>query len=259
MRKILICGAKNSGKDHAAYHIQNTLFNGSTSKVCIFGTSDPVKRCLYDFIESGAKTNLIWGSSIDREGPLNGFKYPFSNEIIFDNVEGKGRKWCNILFNSVFIDAMTKLRSWANNEIISKENPPTVRRLLQTLATDWAMSVDNTVWARQMINSLIMIENGYHYTNRLGACPAKKNKEPEVVIVTGGRFEMEIKSIREYSGEVWLIERPDFIVKENDRNTHLAETNIGTVDKSLFDKIIINDGNIENFEEKVRNTYNDYQ
>lgn len=104
-----------------------------------------------------------------------------------------------------------------------------IRRLLQRLGTEAGRQ---TLWDSIWIDAAL--------TNL---------SEDARVVVTDGRFYNEFDSIRERGGEVWRVERPGV----GPLNDHASETE--AILYPHFDRVIVNDGTLEDLAEKVRIAY----
>ena len=71
----------------------------------------------------------------------------------------------------------------------------------------------------------------------------------EDVVISDGRFINEFEAVRNIGGEVWRIERPGV----GPANDHPSELEALTYDK--FALFIINDGNLEDYKETIKNAY----
>lgn len=107
---------------------------------------------------------------------------------------------------------------------VAKESYPEIRRLLQRLGTDVV---------RQMFGDDVWVKAGF------------AQMEPDwFYVITDVRFPNEGEAIRDAGGEVWRIIRPGV----GPLNDHPSET---LVDSVTVDRIIHNDGSLEDLEERV--------
>lgn len=68
----------------------------------------------------------------------------------------------------------------------------------------------------------------------------------DILVVTDARFPNEAEAIREAGGEVWHIIRPE--LEEGEQDSHASEQ---PLPEELVDKVILNDGTLEEFEEAL--------
>lgn len=112
----------------------------------------------------------------------------------------------------------------------AKKNPE-VRRLLQQLGTDVGRNmIGENVW----VNITARKIDDHLYADR-------------PVVLTGVRFLNELAMIRQFAGECWWVERPG---KGGalEHSTHASENG---VTGDLFDRVIHNDGSLEDLYAKV--------
>lgn len=101
----------------------------------------------------------------------------------------------------------------------------TVRKIMQTIGTDWGREIiDNDVWVKiwQMRISQFAL-----------------------VSVDDVRFENEARAVKDMGGQLWKVIRPG--VQNTD--THKSEGRLDQWDE--FDRIVVNDGSMEQLEEQV--------
>lgn len=73
----------------------------------------------------------------------------------------------------------------------------------------------------------------------------------QVLVITDVRFPNEAKRIKEYGGEIWEIIRPELDEQESG-DAHASEQPLA---RELVDKVIINDGSLEDFKAKIANAW----
>jgi len=115
--------------------------------------------------------------------------------------------------------------AWFNKAAVIQEINASPRYLLQTLGTEWGRNlICEDVWIR--------------------AWKARAEKYDQV-IVDDVRFENEAEAVKAMGGEMWQIYRPSATYS----GLHSSE---GSLDKwHGFDRIIENDGTIEEFRAKI--------
>lgn len=110
---------------------------------------------------------------------------------------------------------------------------PTARHLLQTLGT---------AWGRELIHSRLWIEL---WSDRVR--PLLELGQP--VVCDDLRTPEEMQAVRELGGECWLIERPQGAI--TDANT-LAHSTEGALAGVRFDRVLVNDGTIEDLLDQAK-------
>lgn len=108
-----------------------------------------------------------------------------------------------------------------------------VRRVLQTLGTECARSVDEDIWVRYGLRRAQEMLTG---------------DKIRCVVVTDCRFRNEIKAIREAGGEVWHLSR-SIAIKGS---THASETDMFDPEiEQYVSRTIQNDGSLEDLRRLV--------
>lgn len=103
---------------------------------------------------------------------------------------------------------------------------PGVREFLQALGVAARQHISETVWIDALFRSLDT--ERYRY------------------VITDVRFPNEADAVRERGGQVWRVERPG----TGPANDHQSET---ALNDYPFDRIILNDGTLQDLRAKVRN------
>ena len=102
----------------------------------------------------------------------------------------------------------------------------TYRHLAQTIGTDWGRKlVHPDIWVRPAL--------------------ARFEKVGGFAVIDDMRFPNEYRAVLDAGGEVWRITRPD----ATRPNAHVSE---GALDGLTFDLDLVNDGTVEELQEKVR-------
>jgi hypothetical protein len=112
-----------------------------------------------------------------------------------------------------------------NKEVVIPELNITVRKIMQTIGTEWGReTIDEDLW--------------------LKAWKARIKNSP-FVCVDDVRFENEASLVKEMGGEVWKVIRPS---KKN-TDSHKSE---GQLDEwEGFDHVIVNDGTLEDLKKTI--------
>jgi hypothetical protein len=101
---------------------------------------------------------------------------------------------------------------------------PTARRLLQTLGTEWGRDcIDSNFWVDLWANQA---------------------QQREKVAVDDMRFVNEVAVVRKLGGQIWEVQRPGF----KPDTSHRSEGGLPGVE---FDRVIVNDGTVDDLVGKV--------
>ena len=107
------------------------------------------------------------------------------------------------------------------------------RQLLQTLGTEWG---------RQMIRDDIWLRVAYWRWEQAAAAGLG------LIVVPDVRFENEARQIRSEGGEVWFVHRPGV----EPVTAHSSEAGLPL---KLIDRLIVNDGTVDQLRERVEATF----
>ena len=134
-------------------------------------------------------------------------------------------------------DQATKL-VWVDKEKFVPEIGCSARFILQTLGTEWGRErISSTIWIDSMRSRI-------QKAMRKDSCG---------VVIDDVRFENEAEMIKQMGGEMWKVIRTSTINK----STHASE---GGLDHwAGFDRVIINDGTIQDFRNKIDEIIRDAQ
>jgi hypothetical protein len=72
-------------------------------------------------------------------------------------------------------------------------------------------------------------------------------ENPYDIVIADMRFHHEANAIRELNGEIWRVVRPSLTLNDEHQSEKEQETIVA-------DKTIINDGNLEDLYNKIKNT-----
>ena len=108
------------------------------------------------------------------------------------------------------------------------------RQLLQTLGTEWG---------RQMIGDDLWLRVAFWRWEQLAAGGVS------LIVVPDVRFENEARMIRGQGGEVWMIHRPGV----DPVAAHSSEAGLPL---KLIDRLVVNDGTVDQLRERVEATFN---
>lgn len=111
-----------------------------------------------------------------------------------------------------------------NDYTALKENPE-VRRFLQVLGTEVGRNmIDPDLWVKLAEKKIQNVLN-----------------EGGKVVITGIRFPNELNFVQDFDGENVWVERPS-VRQKSEHSAHASEV---TLDKNFFDRIVINDGTLD--------------
>ena len=118
---------------------------------------------------------------------------------------------------------------WEDKEVPLTLVPgaPTARKLLQTLGTEWG---------RQLVHEQLWTE--------LWKARVLERMRNGNAVADDVRFANEARAVRELGGELWAVTRPGY----SDASGHASEGGLGDIS---FDRVIVNDGSLEELEEQV--------
>jgi hypothetical protein len=122
------------------------------------------------------------------------------------------------------------------------------REALQQLGTEWGRNMYPNVWVDYLLRTVKEIEDGAWYDAKTGAekscdcCPSTYRG----VVIPDLRFPNELAAIKKADGVSWRIARPTSNSAEFRK--HVSETSL---DGSMFDRILINDGSLEELYAKI--------
>ena len=258
MKLTALVGQANSGKDTVAGYFVN---NHNFVQVAL---ADPLKRLgskVFEFTEE-----QLWGPSEYRNALDPRYKY-------FDKNRGSDAMWAKAAHNLGLYgrdwvktvlsghskgereDAHARLVQWFN---WLGHNYPELspRIMLQTLGTEWGREVvDEDIWVNYMLTAATVL-SAHHpdmtYT-RVGGFVPKKGANHGGVVVSDVRFNNELKAIKAFGGELIQVQRPatDAAATATGIAQHKSETEQQGFDSSKFDKVIKNDGTLEDLENAV--------
>lgn len=109
-----------------------------------------------------------------------------------------------------------------------KPTPPLMRILLQEHGSEYRRAQDPDYWVRQVMEAIFLL--------------------PKVVL-TDVRFENEYRMVKEDGGEIWLVQRANRPGASNEG--HVSEQFVKTLGPHNVDRVIANDGSLEDLYRKV--------
>lgn len=117
-----------------------------------------------------------------------------------------------------------------NKEVVVPWIGQSPRQLMQTIGTEWGRNlVASDIWVR------IMAQRLYHAM-----------RASDDVVITDLRFFTEVEMVKQMSGQIWQINRPDADTTEHSQ--HQSETEASQI---VPDRVITNDGTLEQLYEKI--------
>ena len=244
---ILLVGQANSGKDTIAQIICK-YYNGQS-----LALADPIKR-IAQFI-FGFEDEQLWGPSSKRGEELSSFnhqgdwsKYQESWQMAYGRVLlAENAFYHNDIF-SVFSKAINKktvegLKDWIialQAELKEQKRPLTPRLVLQSLGTEYGRAIKSDIWidiAQDNIKKLLRGDSSY--IPKKGVIDS--DTSCDWVVVSDGRFENEIKSIRNMGGVVVEVVNPHSTPVNSGITAHSSEEEQKGLPKKIFDFSLVND------------------
>lgn len=119
----------------------------------------------------------------------------------------------------------------------------TVRMVLQFLGTEGCRRIDDTVWVKHALARARLYLDGAS----LGITMPVN----EFVVITDCRFRSEAEAIWKAGGEVWRIRRPETDRRAQGISGHASETEMDTIPDSKFQRVVSNDGTLQNLRDKA--------
>jgi hypothetical protein len=211
-----LCGLAGSGKDTAADALVKDF---GFTKVSL---ADPLKRFCKDVF--AFTDEQLWGPSEKRNAPDT--RYP--------------SEWSRAPEGSGAHDFQGFL---------------TPRYALQQLGTEWGRACYENVWIDYALRAATTLLDSagtartLNYTAQTGIQPAWL--APKGVIIPDVRFKNEVDAIRRGGGIVWRLERPSAGLR-GVAGQHASETEQESIDPSLFDAVLLNDGTVAELKERAR-------
>ena len=155
-------------------------------------------------------------------------------EIIKEYLESKGRRVLITHYADLVKFVCTKYFNWDGKKDVNG------RSLLQYVGTDVVTSQQPSYWVDFVISILKFFDNSWDY-----------------VLIPDCRYPIEVTKMEEaFDTALLRVERPNF---DNgltpEQKQHISET---SMDNYLFDHVIYNDSELEDFKEKLVNFVNSY-
>ena len=149
---------------------------------------------------------------------------------ILKEYEKNGKKGINLQFSYYIKEYVKKITDWDGND----DTKP--REMLQQVGTELIRNqIDSTLFIRRIIDDIKV----YSYFF-------------DVITISDARFDKELESLKQVFPEIYCIrvQRPGFEQVLGKLENH--DTEKGLVKVELYDKIICNDGSLEELGEKVK-------
>lgn len=218
---IGICGLSGSGKDTVGAFLRK----GYGFESIAF--ADPMKRfCaeLFDWDEE-----RLWGPSERRNEP---------DPRYVRSVERVGS----------FLGPRSDQTPSPAREKVPTEL--TARHALQQLGTEWGRACYPGVWVDYALRLAKKLDGSQlGYSRLLGPHRMARGPCPGVTI-TDVRFRNEVEAVKAAGGKVWRIVRPRSGL-QGAAALHVSETEMAALPDAAFDRVIQNDGTLEDLEKKA--------
>jgi len=151
------------------------------------------------------------------------------------------------------------LRVWGPSGMREETIPSvgrSVREMLQTLGTEWGReSVHPDLWIDCLLRRCASYERESLDVLRAGGSvfdDAKRmGRYHDRFVVTDVRFPNEVRRLRERGGVVVRLRRPS--AEQSDAaSLHASETALDAMPDDAFDRVVMNDGTLDDLAERVR-------
>lgn len=231
MKVIAVMGRSRSGKDTIG-KIARELMPG---KVVTMAFADKLKRMcmeLYGLSEEDVYTE----EGKDRVTDFVCWKCPACQSIdCFEEVEGRTKRIVCRKCTAVSADPKAFESKW------------TVRMILQHIGTEGCRRVDPYVWVN-------FIQRNATHALEKGVTVMETGKiiKPSLVLITDCRFRSEFDGVQKFGGAVWRLRRPTTDRQAQGLASHASENEMDTIPDTLFQHVIVNDGTLEQLQEKVK-------
>ena len=136
-------------------------------------------------------------------------------------------------------DGISATFPWEDSGYVTSRQIATVRELLQRMGTEVGREIFGVgCWTNALLPEDPMADEPFYAYHDIGT-------------ISDVRFGNEAKRIKNtYGGELWLVQRPDLPPPED----HASEKPLPI---EIFDRIIINEGSLEDLHEKVSGAMRD--
>ena len=132
----------------------------------------------------------------------------------------------------------------AVGELASFKGFWTPRMILQYIGTEGFRRVDSGVWVRYALDKA----KSHLHGNEKGATSKHK---PQYVFITDCRFRSEMAGVVAAGGQVWRIRRSETNDVQTELAKHASETKMDSIPDGEFNRVIINDGSLEDLQLKA--------
>lgn len=223
----------NAGKSTVAKMIRDEI-----QHVAEVNFADPLKEFAWEVFDIPHEN--LWGPSAKRAELIIDFAKEETWSYARKQKERFVPKWTQSVLGSSAHEKLQLLRERVNGwfeelraESIGKGL--TARRLLQTLGTECGRAVDADIWARYGVRRArnFVVTGGMH-----------------VAVIGDCRFQNELHLIKEAGGVIWRIKRDAKI--DGDAAKHASETEQSSIPDSDCDRIIDNNGTLNDLTHAVR-------
>lgn len=127
----------------------------------------------------------------------------------------------------------------------------TNRMILQHIGTEGFRRVDPFVWVN---HALRVAKDKLTRTMNVGV-PVEPKK---LVVITDCRFRSEYDGVVRAGGAVWRLRRPETDRVAQGLAQHASENEMDTIPDSLFQRVIVNDGTLDQLQGRVKESIEDF-
>jgi hypothetical protein len=200
---VILTGQAGAGKDTiASFLVKN-------HKAVAVALADPMKR--FAQLVFGFTDDQLWGPSASRNAKDERFASSEYNDACWERLRKVGLQWCKEVLPTLsemdLLYAYKALRSWAQGLLndAQVEGGLTPRKALQTLGTEWGRNFNSDMWIDAGIRATIKLLGGGYAYDRVKGLVADEKSQPELVVITDGRFRNEIVKVASMGGHTWKV------------------------------------------------------
>lgn len=239
---ILLTGNAGVGKDTVA-----ELIRQNDDKIISLAMADPIKRLASKMFN--IPYNYLWGSSLQRSLPIEGFEVGEANDVI-DRVQLDVYRLVNVIAKedptlyATFSPIDSLIKYVRNLKDFSRTNKVTTRYILQTLGTEWGRKqVHTDLWVLYAINTINRLLVGDCDYTSPGGTIHKDGCYYNAGVITDGRFRNEILKAKNIGCTIVNVTRStelSSIARSTGVPGHQSEVELDTVPPYWADYTLVN-------------------